>query len=76
MSIESIFGFGTAAVANGVSKVTGAIQQAHEFLFTVEFGYQRLSDNGRLRPIQFARAAFQPLGKLSRQFYSDSFHRR
>ena len=28
MSIESIFGFGTAAVANGVSKVTGAIQQA------------------------------------------------
>src|SRR6201986_4434766 len=28
MSIESSFGFGTAAVANGVSKVTGAIQQA------------------------------------------------
>jgi hypothetical protein len=28
MSIESIFGFGTAAVASGVSKVTGAIQQA------------------------------------------------
>jgi muramidase (phage lysozyme) len=28
MSIESIFGFGTAAIANGVSKVTGAIQQA------------------------------------------------
>jgi hypothetical protein len=65
MSIESIFGFGTAAVANGVSKVTGAIQQAAQST-GISFNYllatARIESNlnpGAQAPTSSAKGLYQ-----------------